>query len=59
MPVLKVLDRITAKLIGTVEAGACIPEYHCCCKPGSTWALNCYGGCVASTSCFPASHQNC
>jgi len=34
----------TDKVLGTVEAGACVPEHNCCC--GNGYGYNCTGNCV-------------
>ncbi|MEP6697430.1 MAG: hypothetical protein ABJA34_11220 [Pseudonocardiales bacterium] len=44
--ILSLIDRATERVVGRVDAGACIPEKGCCCKSGHPhYALNCYGQC--------------
>lgn len=53
MKTLKALsDRVLKMFLSDVTAGACVPEYFCCC--GTTTAkkaVNCYGSCVTASSC--------
>jgi hypothetical protein len=41
------VDRLTTRVIGTVDAGACDVNFRCCCKGTGRphWRLNCYGHC--------------
>jgi hypothetical protein len=60
MALLRTLDRLTALVTGTVDANACIAQHQCCCKAGTTRALDCYGNCVSQPYCYKApSHPNC
>jgi hypothetical protein len=56
--VLRLLDRVTGRVIGKVDAGACVAEMFCCCKGTSKphWRLTCTGGCVynANATCNPS-----
>jgi len=59
MTLLRKLDQMTARLIGTVDAGACIIQIGCCCKPGTHRRYDCFGNCVAASTCTPISDQRC
>lgn len=44
---MKMIDQLLKKVIGDVEAGACIPEMGQPCRIGCRWGrYNCYGRCV-------------
>ncbi len=52
MNILKAMsDRLLKLFLSDVSAGACIPENGQCCSRGSKKRFNCYGTCVASTTC--------
>lgn len=44
--VVRLADKLAGKVIGQVDAGACVHDYGCCCN-GTTYGFNCYGQCVA------------
>ena len=48
--VMRIADKLAGKAIGSVDAGACIPEFGCCCTPGvPNYGLDCFGHCVTRT----------
>ncbi len=47
-----VSERVLKLFLSDVSAGACVPEHGCCCgTKANPKRVNCYGSCVASTSC--------
>jgi len=48
---LRFTDKLIQKVLGSVDAGACISDRGCCCTPGvPNYGLDCYGHCV-TTGC--------
>ncbi len=39
-----VIMLMTDKVLGTIEAGACVSSHNCCC--GNGYGENCVGNCV-------------
>jgi hypothetical protein len=53
MSLASLIDAVTDKVIGRVEAGACDTLHGCCCKPGHPkYAFNCLATkCIKQGSC--------
>lgn len=48
--VLRIAEKLVERVVGSADAGACIPEFGCCCTPGvPNYGLDCYGNCVTKT----------
>jgi hypothetical protein len=39
-------DRLASKVVGSVDAGACLPHVRCYCQGGHWYYQNCVGQCV-------------
>ncbi|MEP6697431.1 MAG: hypothetical protein ABJA34_11225 [Pseudonocardiales bacterium] len=44
--ILSLIDRATERVVGHVDAGACVTDHGCCCKTGHPhYGVGCYGSC--------------
>ena len=44
MSLTAIVERLTDRVIGRVDAGACDADFQCCCNPGHPhYLLNCAG----------------
>jgi hypothetical protein len=44
--ILGLIDQVTERVVGRVDAGACVVEHLCCCKTGHPhYGISCYGNC--------------
>jgi hypothetical protein len=42
---VKLVDRIAQFALGSVEAGACVGDFGCCCNAARTLVVGCDGTC--------------
>lgn len=43
-------DKLASRVLGTVEAGACLPRDYCYCLNRRKYYLNCVGTCVQTSA---------
>lgn len=44
--ILGLIDKVTERVVGHVDAGACVPEHGCCCRTGHPhYGISCTGQC--------------
>jgi len=53
--IIGLIDGLTERVLGRVDAGACVPEHGCCCKGTSHphYILGCHGKCryISTRTC--------